>query len=126
MGKKVKLSPDEIKQVEKALTAVGEEGYSFVPRGAIPERLTDVLLRELKPSTRVKIARRLIELALGDANKISLDAIKEIYDRTEGKALASLRSSRLEDDPLISIYREVFADDTKLYTPAVYRLLTDE
>lgn len=115
------------------LSDLGAEEYQETQvkyRGAIPTSLTDVLIAQLRPSIRTKVAKRLINIATEEGNpRIALDAIKEIYDRIEGRATQSIRQSRAADDPLLALLQEAFKDEPSLVTTKVvdtgFRLLTE-
>ena len=99
----------------KVLSDVGAEEHNAV-RGKIPESLTDVILQQLKPAVRTRIALRLIEIATTGREKESLTAIKEIFDRVEGRARQSSAPTTDKDSVLLELLAETYRDNKRLYS----------
>ncbi len=116
----------DVKEVQPVLSSLGAEA-NRVMRGKVPDNLTDVLIKRLMPAVRIKLANKLIEIALEGEGRTSLDAIREIWDRVDGKARQSVITARAEDDPMMVLLREIYKADPKLVEDGTvegdYRLL---
>ena len=99
----------------KVLSDVGAEEHNAV-RGKIPDSLTDVIIQQLRPQVRTRIARRLIEIATTGREKESLTAIKEIFDRVEGRARQSSAPTTDKDSVLLELLAETYRDNKRLYS----------
>ena len=113
------VEDEKRKQTATYLANIGAEAYESSKESS-SDGLTDVLIRKLRPGVRRKLADRLIDIALaegsGASDRTSLEAIREIYDRVEGRAKVSVTQSRAESDPLMRILSEVMAGESKLIT----------
>lgn len=77
-------------------------------RPKAPQDLLEALERELSPQIRKEIALTLIDIALNAPRpQDRLMAVKEIYDRVEGKSLQRRELTRAENDPLIKVLNKV-------------------
>ena len=100
-------------QTKAYLTAIGEEANES-SKGVTETNLTDSLIKLLNKKTRKALAEKLIDLALVGADRTSLEAIREIYDRIEGRARVSVPTARAETDPLLKLLGEVMAQEPTL------------
>ena len=108
-------------QTTAYLTSIGEDVE------AKGDTLTDALIRQLKSRSRKRLAERLIDIALhSDHERTALEAIREIYDRVEGKARISVTNSRAETDPLMKILAEVMANEPKLIASGTNNIIDGE
>ena len=123
-------------QILESSTALQEIGRvdSIIARNKTPENLTDVLMEQLLPNVRRKLARRLIEIALhSESERNAMEAIREIMDRVEGKTRQTVMQARSKTDPVLKLYLEVFGEDKRLLpvrermaNDAEFRILDDE
>ena len=112
----------------EVLSALGEEEHNEVQvkyRGKIPDSLTDVLIQQLRPGVRVKIARKLIELATEGRGSLALNAIKEINDRVEGKARQSMAVKHETESIVINVLKDVYKEDRRLISEGTYTEIDD-
>lgn len=109
-------------EAEKALTSYLEVSMPVsTGRPKIPETLSDVLVTQLKPTQRVQIAKSLIDIAInGPKASDKLAAIKEIYDRVEGKSRQRVETKTAEDDPLLATLNKLYTDPDKKYSSGPY------
>lgn len=92
-------------------------------RGKIPNSFSEVLIQQLKPSIRTRLAKRLIEIGIEGRDKEALAAIKEIADRVEGRVRQTELPAREGGDTLLELLKAAYSDDAKLYTDATYEVL---
>lgn len=120
-----KLSKEEVALAEEVIPDIGLIQYELA-NDVDPSTLTDTLARKLTARTRHAIARHLIHMALNEKEpKLALEAIKEIWDRIEGKSRQSIVQSRGVRDPLLEIYKQVF-DSPRIIPNGNYRILEAE
>lgn len=86
-------------------------------RGAVPDTLTEELARQLTPGLRTAVSKKLIELATTGSNVVTLNAIKEILDRLEGRTRQASGSETTDDTLLIQIFKNVYKEDERLTQP---------
>lgn len=98
--------------------------------GPTPETMTDVLLGRLTPRIRTQLVNHLIAIAMDGLGRTSLDAIREIFDRAEGKVRQQIVTGRDKDDPLLTLLRDIYQDDPKLAPnqpiDALFELMVDD
>ena len=122
-------------QVSAYLAEIGQQQYEEA-KGVVQSSLSEALTKQLTSRVRKRLAERLIDIALNEkADRTSLEAIREIWDRVEGKSRISVINSRAESDPLMRLLGEVMANEKKLIASTkkppviiegVVRELTDE
>ena len=100
------LEEERRAQTSMYLATIGEEANEAA-RGLASADLTSALTKLLTKKTRKLLAEKLIELALQAGERTSLEAIREIYDRIEGRARVSVTNSRAENDPLLKLLADV-------------------
>ena len=100
------LEEERRAQTSMYLATIGEEANEAA-RGLESADLTSALTKLLTKKTRKLLAEKLIELALQAGERTSLEAIREIYDRIEGRARVSVTNSRAENDPLLKLLADV-------------------
>ena len=117
------LTEEDVEKARVSIPAIGAVKHEIAKvrrrQGGgsvtVPENLVDVLALKLTPRTRQALMARLLDMALDPrGGKLALDAIREIFDRMEGKPRASVISSRDAQDPLLNLYKEVFLGNSKL------------
>ena len=98
-----------------------QHGKSGNPTGRPPEPdgLTDMLAYQLKKADRRTLARILINMA----KRGDLKAIMYIYDRIDGRPRQSVENKTADDDPLLELWRQVYADDSKALAGAAVRAI---
>lgn len=88
-----------------------------------PDTLTEALAEQLGRKGMRTMAQSLIQLTKGP--RPSLDAIKYVFDRLEGKPRQSVVQSRDQDDPLLELLGKLMENDKQLDTPAPAGLLAE-
>jgi hypothetical protein len=102
----------------RVLSSIGASGVKLpIGHPTTPEGLTETLSQILgvNPGMRRKLAESLIDIALhGMKDSDRLDAIKEIYDRIEGKSRTRTDARQAEGDPLLRLLNRAIAAQKKL------------
>lgn len=127
MGRPRNVTPKAFspKTVLPELVQQGAEEYKQV-RGKIPDTLTEVVLQQLKPQVRTAIAKRLIDIAINGRDRDSLDAMKHIWERLEGRSRQADPADKDQSEVLLGILDKVFKDDRRLHastTTAEFKVL---
>lgn len=114
-----KFTVKEAEEVLPILRDIGKEDNLEVAsktreRHPIPDKLVDVLMQQLRPTLRTELAKRLIAIALGENDRMALDAIREIYDRVEGRARQATIAETQSNVIIVNTLKELFKDDKLL------------